>query len=171
MIPTLQTERLTLRAPAPEDFDHYAAFRASGRARFTGGVTDRGTAWRTYAAILGHWQLRGFGLWAVEERTTGAWIGHVGLWFPEDWLAREVAWTIGSPAHEGKGFAQEAALATRDHAYRSLGWTEAFSVIHPENSRSVALARRLGCMIDRRAATTDGTPVDIWRHPAPEALR
>jgi RimJ/RimL family protein N-acetyltransferase len=168
MIPSLETERTILRAPRPEDFEAYAAFRASPRARFIGGAIGRGPAWRSYAAILGHWQLRGYGLFAVEEKATGAWIGHVGLWYPEDWLVNEIAWTIGSAGHEGRGFAAEAARAARAYAYKTVGWTDAFSVIDPENVRSAALAERLGCTIDRRT-TCEGRAVDIWRHAASEA--
>jgi RimJ/RimL family protein N-acetyltransferase len=167
VIPVLETERLTLRAPTPADFDAYAAFRATERARFVGGVLERADAWRTYAFGLGHWHLRGYGMWAVEERATGTWLGHVGLWFPEGWIAREVGWMLAEPAFEGRGFAREAAEAARRHAYRVLGWQEVFSVIHPENARSLALARRLGAALGREVVH-DGARLLVFRHPGPE---
>jgi RimJ/RimL family protein N-acetyltransferase len=170
MIPVLQTERLTLRAPRPEDFDAYAAFRATERARFVGGVVDRTEAWRSYATGLGHWHLRGYGMWTVEERATGTWLGHVGLWHPEGWIAREIGWWLGDAAFEGRGFAREAAEAARDHAYGALGWSEAFSVIHPENARSLALAARLGATLDREE-TYAGVRLLVFRHLRPEDVR
>jgi RimJ/RimL family protein N-acetyltransferase len=168
MIPSLETERLVLRGPDPGDLEPLAAFYASHRSRYVGGPLPRDRVWRGIATDLGHWQLRGYGRWSVVEKATGTYIGEVGLWFPEGWFAREVAWIIVSPEHEGRGYAREAALAARDHAYRTLGWTDAFSVIDPENARSVGLARRLGCTLDRHE-TYEGRPIDVWRHPGPEA--
>jgi RimJ/RimL family protein N-acetyltransferase len=168
MIPVLLTERLVLRGPEPGDLEPLAAFYATDRSRYVGGPLPRDRVWRGIAADLGHWQIRGYGRWAVVEKATGAYVGEVGLWFPEGWFAREVAWLLVSPEHEGRGLAREAALAARAHAYGTLGWTDAFSVIDPENARSVALARRLGCTVDRHE-TYEGRGIDIWRHPAPRA--
>jgi ribosomal-protein-alanine N-acetyltransferase len=168
MIPTLETERLVLRAPEARDFDAFAAFFTTERSRFVGGPRSRGLSWRSFAAVIGHWHLRGYGMWSLEARDGGGWIGMVGLWYPEDWIAREIGWWIGDPAAEGRGLAREAALAARAHAYDALGWTEAFSVIDPDNARSIALATRLGCTLDRSAVTEDGQPVLVWRHPSPE---
>ena len=168
MIPTLETERLRLRAPAIADFEVAAAFYASERSRFVGGPRGRFATWRGFAANLGQWHLKGSGLWAVEVREEGRTIGQVGCHDPEGWLAREIGWMIFEPDAEGRGYAQEAARAARRFAYGPLGWREAFSVIAPGNARSTALARRLGCALDREAEW-EGAPVQIWRHPAAEA--
>ena len=72
MIPVLATERLTLRGPQVRDFEPIAAFLASDRARYVGGKRSRRDAWRTFAALVGHWELRGYGMWSVEETATGA---------------------------------------------------------------------------------------------------
>jgi RimJ/RimL family protein N-acetyltransferase len=171
MIPVLGTERLRLRAPAAGDFEAMAAFLASERARMIGGPLDRLAAWRALAASLGHWELRGYGMWAVEEAATGAFVGQVGMFDPEGWIAAEIGWWIAPPEAEGRGFAFEAAVAARRYAYEVAGWREAFSVIHPENARSIRLAERLGCRLDREQAIPSGEMRLVFRHPEPEARR
>jgi RimJ/RimL family protein N-acetyltransferase len=171
MIPVLATERLTLRAPEARDFEPMAVFLASDRARMVGGPFDRLGAWRALAASIGHWELRGYGMRAVDESATGAFVGQVGMFDPEGWIAREIAWWIAAPEHEGRGFAFEAALAARRYAYGVAGWREAFSVIHPENGRSIRLAERLGCRLDREQALPGGEIHLVYRHPASDAAR
>jgi RimJ/RimL family protein N-acetyltransferase len=170
VIPVLATERLTLRAPRLGDFEAMAAFLASERSRMMDGPLDRLGAWRVLAASLGHWELRGYGMWAVEETATGAFVGQVGMFHPEGWIAQEVGWWVTAPC-EGKGFAHEAALAARRYAYAIAGWREAFSVIHPENARSIRLAERLGARLDREQAIHTGATRLVYRHPAPESAR
>jgi RimJ/RimL family protein N-acetyltransferase len=170
-VPVLQTERLTLRAPGPQDADAFVAAHVAERARWMGGNAGREKAWRIFALEVGHWVLRGFGMWAVTLKGSDACLGAVGCWFPEGWPEREIGWFV-FPEAEGKGIAREAAVAARAHAYGALGWTTAVSYVHPENERSIRLAERLGAVRDRRAARPlpqDGTLV--FRHPGPEATR
>ena len=91
----METERLILREFRENDFDAYAAMCADAEVmRFLGGVMKRMDAWRQMAMFIGHWRLRGYGLWAVEEKATGEFIGRVGLLNPEGWPGLEVAWTL-----------------------------------------------------------------------------
>ncbi len=163
-VPVLATERLTLRAPAPGDFDAYAAFYASDRSHGMGGPKDRVSAWRSFAAELGHWVIRGYGFWTVEATDTGATVGQVGLWNPEGWREAEIGWAMFEGA-EGKGYALEAALAVRAHAYDRLGWGPLTSVIAHGNTRSQALATRLGARPECDWTSPTGTRAVIWRHP------
>lgn len=170
-IPTLETERLFLRALRAEDIDDEAAFFASERSRFVGGPLERAQVWRAVAAMIGHWALRGFGFWGLEEKATGRYLGRVGLWEPEGWPGREIGWTL-MEAGEGRGFAREAALAARAHAYDTLGWTTAISLIAAGNTRSEALATRLGARFEREYLHPLHGAMNIWRHPgAAEAAR
>lgn len=171
MIPVLTTERLTLRAPCVDDFEAAAAFLASDRTRYIGGPRSRLEAWRALACSIGHWGLRGYGMWGVEVTATGTYVGQVGLDNPEGWIAREIAWWIALPELEGRGYAFEAALAARRYAFETAGWREAFSVIHPENRRSIRLAERLGAVLDHADIVPETEPVLVYRHPAPEARR
>jgi len=169
VIPVLTTERLSMRGPVAADFEPVAAFLDSDRAAWIGGRRNRADAWRTFAVLVGHWALRGYGMWSVDERATGAFVGMVGLYYPEDWLAPEVGWWIVDAECEGKGYACEAAVAARRYAFDIVGWPEVFSVIAPENARSIRLAERLGATLDRTVTAPNGRPASIYRHPAPEA--
>lgn len=169
-IPTLETERMFLRALMPADVEAEAVFFASDRSRAVGGPLPREQVWRLVAAMIGHWALRGFGFWALEEKATGAYLGRVGLWQPEGWPDREIGWTLMQEA-EGKGFAHEAALAARHFAYETLGWTTAISLIEGGNARSEALATRLGATLDGAFVHPSGLPLNIWRHPGPTELQ
>ncbi len=169
MIPVLQTERLTLRAPSWDDFDAYAAFRGSDRAKLLGGPFTRAQAFNQLAEIAGHWTLRGYGRWMVADRETDQPLGIVGLYCPEDWPEPEIAWSVFQ-AGEGRGIAHEAALTARTYAYDTLGWTTAISLIDPVNTRSVALAKRMGCQSGETYEHPTYGTMHIWRHPSPEAF-
>ncbi len=150
-IPTLETERLLLRPFRTDDLDAYAAMCADPEVmRYIGNrsVLSREDAWRQMAMFIGHWQLRGFGTWAVEERASGALVGRVGLHFPEGWPERELGWTLTRPFW-GRGFALEAARAALTHAFETLGWPRVISLIDPDNLRSIRLAQRLGERFER----------------------
>lgn len=167
--PVLETERLILRAPQAADADTYVAFYASDRSRHMGGPLAPALAWRSHAAAIGHWVMRGFGMFVVTLKSSGAVLGRVGPWFPADWPEPEIGWAIWAPEAEGKGYAFEAAQATRDHAFRVLRWTTAVSYIDPANARSVALAERLGARLDPAAPVPFDQPTLVYRHPSPGA--
>src|SRR6185437_9211909 len=110
-IPELRTARLRLRAFRLDDLDDYAAIRADPEvARYIGGPLSRPEAWDRLAVMIGQWALRGYGVFAIEERTSRRVIGHVGILHPDDWPEPEIAYTIGPPAW-GEGYATEAARA------------------------------------------------------------
>ncbi|WP_347310904.1 GNAT family N-acetyltransferase [Defluviimonas sp. SAOS-178_SWC] len=167
--PVLSTERLILRAPRKGDFEPWAAMATSERARYIGGPLDRKLAWRALGHLTGHWVHRGFGMFIFSAKNDpDTPLGMAGPWFPEGWPEHEIGWTVWAPEAEGKGYAFEAAAATRDHAFRDLGWTTAVSYIDPDNVRSIALAERLGARRDDDAAHPGDEPCLVYRHPAPE---
>ncbi len=160
---TLETERLVLRPFRDDDIDAYAAMCADPEVmRYVNVRTplSREDAWRQMAMIVGHWHLRGFGVWAVEERSNGSFVGRVGLYFPEGWPAPEVAWTLAR-TFWGRGYAFEAAQASLAHAFGPLGWKRAISLIDPDNHRSIRLAERLGERFEREV-TVRGYPVSLY---------
>jgi ribosomal-protein-alanine N-acetyltransferase len=168
-IPTLATERLTLRAPRISDFETYAAFCGSERVRVLGGPFSRSDAFEKMAALIGQWALRGFGRWMVADKKTDEPLGVVGLFFPDDWPEPEIAWSVFDPA-EGRGIAYEAAVAARGYAYGTLGMPTVISMIAPGNTRSLALARRMGATFDRLHQHPEYGEMHVWRHQEPEAV-
>ena len=162
-IPVLTTERLTLREPREADFDAHLAFATSDRSRYIGGPSTRWEAWRSFAAGVGHWVLRGFGFWTVAEAKTVALIGRIGLINHDGWPETELGWHIYE-GFEGKGYAYEAAMAARDHAYQVMGLPPMISQIHPDNIRSRRLAERMGATVERETELL-GNPCLIYRHP------
>lgn len=166
--PVLETERLTMRAPRLEDAEAFAAFFGSERAKFVGGPTTPERSWRSLAQELGHWVLRGYGRWVLTEKGSDTAIGIVGLWFPLGFPENELGWDLFDGA-TGKGYATEAGRAARDYAYGTLGWTTLTSMIDPQNTASAAVATRLGAAFDYNYEHPHFGPVQIWRHPGPEA--
>ena len=168
-IPTLVTERLTLRAPGPGDHPAFAAFYESDAARHVGGPMAPALSWRYLSEVIGHWAMRGFGRWAVDRRDApGRAVGLVGLHFPLDWPEPEVGWYVWEGL--GRGYAKEAGRAALRHAYETLGWTTAISMIKPGNDASAGVARALGAVREADHAHPRFGTMMIFRHPGPEAL-
>jgi RimJ/RimL family protein N-acetyltransferase len=108
-----------------------------------GAPLSRAEAWRQMALFLGHWHLRGFGMWAVEEKQSRALVGRIGFMQPEGWPGFELGWALGR-AWWGKGYATEGAQVALSHAFTDLGRDHVISLIRPENSASIRVAERLG---------------------------
>jgi len=140
----LETERLRLRLPAERDLEALARMHADeAHMRYMGGALDREATWRHIAMMLGHWQLRGYGLFAVEDRSDGTFLGRVGFIHPEGWPGFEIGWLIGPP-YGGRGYATEAAAAALDWCFAHLDKDHVISLIHPDNRPSIRVAEKLG---------------------------
>lgn len=141
----LETDRLLLRQWRESDFEPYAEICADPDVmRFLGGKAfTRTEAWRHMAFIIGHWQLLGFGHFAVEEKATGKFAGRIGFLEPEGWPAFEIGWTLGRQFW-GKGYATEGARCALEYAFAELDQDHVISLIHPENRSSIRVAERLG---------------------------
>lgn len=146
-IPTIETERMRLRAPQLADFEHWAAFFASDRSRWERGPLDRVAGYRAWAADVALWALRGYGAFGMEDRASGAYLGEVGIYQPEGFPQAELGWFV-VPQAEGKGYAFEGARAVIAWARSAFGWDRLCSIIDPGNTRSIALGLRLGGVID-----------------------
>ena len=169
-IPVLETPRLKLRRPELRDFEAYAALCADPEVmRFVGDglPQSRRRAWQAFTAMLGHWALRGYGQFAVENKATGALLGRVGLYEPDPWPGTELAWALARP-HWGQGFAPEAAALVRDWAFATLRLPSLVSVVMPENRPSIRVAEKIGERFVR-ADKIDGTPVRIYAIESPPA--
>ncbi|MBS0125810.1 GNAT family N-acetyltransferase [Thetidibacter halocola] len=165
--PRIETERLILRGPEPQDAEPMIEFlmdhdHASG----FGTYDNRGDAWRWFATNIGHWHIHGYGYFMLELKETGAPIGISGIWNPEGWPEPELGWAVFA-AYEGKGYAREAAERARLWAYQGLGMTTLTSNIVPSNTRSKSLAERLGATYERTYQNITMGEDELWRHPGP----
>ncbi len=168
--PVLETDQLILRAPQPGDAEPLIAFLMDQtRAAKFGAFDNRGDAWRWFALNVGHWHIHGYGYFTIEMKETGQPCGICGIWNPETWPEPELGWVVFD-GFEGKGIAFEAATTARHWAYRDLGFTTLTSNIVPGNSRSVALAERLGAKYERTYHNSNMGEDMLYRHPGPEAL-
>jgi RimJ/RimL family protein N-acetyltransferase len=142
----LETERLVLRMFREDDFEAYARiFGDPDVARYlgTGKPLDRWEAWRNMVFHIGHWSLRGYGMWAVEEKDSGHLVGRVGAFYPEGWPGFEVGWALARECW-GKGYATESARRALASAFTELGRDHVISMIYPENVASIRVAERIG---------------------------
>jgi RimJ/RimL family protein N-acetyltransferase len=116
------------------------------------------------AMFIGHWVLRGYGLWAVEERATGRFIGRIGCLEPEGFPAFEIAYTLTRSAW-GRGYAREGAAAALRHARETLGRRDITSIIRPANAASIRVARSLGG-VPAETVEFYGAPSVLYRYPS-----
>ena len=141
----LETERLILRMFREEDFAAYAAICDDPEVmRFLGGkALSKLEAWRHMASLVGHWQLRGYGPWAVEEKHSEKLVGRIGFLNPEGWPGFELGWTLGREFW-GRGYATEGASRALQYGFNELDRDHIISLIHPDNKASIRVAERLG---------------------------
>jgi RimJ/RimL family protein N-acetyltransferase len=160
--PRLETERLVLRPHGVDDFPDAAAMWLDPIVvRYTIGTeSPPQRSWMRLLAYCGHWQLLGFGYWAVESKTTGRYIGELGFAdFHRDGVPAiegipEIGWALAREAH-GQGYATEALRKVLEWGDAHLGVTRTVCIVHRDNVASVRLARKLGYLTELRAATDD----------------
>lgn len=142
----LETDRLLMRWFREDDFEQYLKICSDPEVmRFLGEgrpMTDI-EVWRQMAYFVGHWYFRGYGLWAVEEKSTRKLVGRIGFINPTGWPGFELGWTLGRDSW-GKGFATEGARRALEYAFTEMGRDHLISLIAPANVGSIKVAERLG---------------------------
>jgi RimJ/RimL family protein N-acetyltransferase len=146
--PVIRTERLVLRAHRADDLAAMEAlWRDADVTRYIGGrPATRDEVWQRMLRYAGHWALRGFGYWAIEEQASGRLVGDVGV---ADWKRGitgyddlpEAGWALHPDVH-GRGYGGEALAAALAWADRRFGAVPIFAIIAPENIASIRLAAR-----------------------------
>lgn len=161
----LETDRLLLRAPVPDDAELLAPMYADPEVmRFVGDgrPLTRGETERSVKRMIQRWEADGFGLFTTVRKEDAAVIGRVGLlvWNAETWEPTtraeaqdgrtevEVGYTLGRD-YWGLGYATEAAGAVRDYALRELGADRLIALIIHGNAASENVARKLGLEHER----------------------
>jgi RimJ/RimL family protein N-acetyltransferase len=153
--PDLRSERLLMRAPRFEDYERWVEMLGDPEVGAGLGKPDGLTphdAWIDLSVLTGHWALRGFGHWVLEELDGGAVVGRAGLYYPPDWPGLEVGWTVARE-HWGKGYAAEAGRTACEWGHEQLGVRHIHSLIHPDNAQSVRVAEKLGETLEGRHST------------------
>ncbi|MCK9875549.1 GNAT family N-acetyltransferase [Frankia sp. Ag45/Mut15] len=161
-IPTVLTERLVLRGWRLDDVQPYLRMALHPEmSRYTTSPSRESGVWNMTAFQIGHWALNHFGMWIIEERQSGEFLGRVGLYEEPDWPGCEVAWTV---RHDrwGEGIATEGAQAAVEFAFTALGRDRLISIIHPENRASIRVAEKLGLRLAEGPVDRSGEPRNIY---------
>ena len=147
---TLETKRLILRSFRLDDWKDIHEYYSDPECTkyTTRRPLTENESWQKLAALAGHWQLRRYGSYALEEKDLKRVIGIAGLDYPNDWPKPEIQWALARKFW-GKGYAKEAANAVKEMAKKYLPGLSLISLIHPENQNSINLAKSLGANFER----------------------
>jgi ribosomal-protein-alanine N-acetyltransferase len=159
-VPELRTERLLLRGWRPSDLEPFAEMSADPRVmEHFPSILDRAACEAFIERVMTDFAANGFGLWAVERRADGTFLGFTGLWRPRFdapfMPAVEVGWRYAHAAW-GHGYATEAATEALRYGFEAMGLDEILSFTAPANARSIAVMERLGMTRN---------PADDFDHP------
>lgn len=148
----LETERLILRRWQSSDIEPFAALNADPEVmRYFPSVLSLAESKAMVDRIEAHYEAHGFGLWAVEHRQSGEFIGFIGLSIPAFQApfmpAVEVGWRLARDFW-GQGYATEGANAALRYGFETLGLAEIVSFTATVNLRSIAVMQRLGMTTD-----------------------
>ena len=166
--PVLETARLQLRPQRLEDFASVIQLWSAPEVyrHILGRASTRQESWFRLLRNVGHWQLMGFGYWAVTDRAVGTYLGEVGFASQERAITPslggipEAGWTLAPAAH-GRGIATEALGAALRWADEAKRWERTCCIISAANTASLRLAAKLGY----RPWTTgemDGKPIELF---------
>ena len=163
-IPTLTTDRLTLRPPTLDDLGVYSAFNTVSD--LTVGKYRAGKSADEIRDVLAgdiaHWH-KGFGMWLITLPDDQV-IGGAGLVHPDDWPRHELTWWL-MPDHRSHGYATEASRAVIEFGYSVLGWPQVETHMRDENLPARKLAERLGGTLVQRQTFPDGVSRDVFALP------
>jgi RimJ/RimL family protein N-acetyltransferase len=160
----LETDRLILRMFRENDWkDLHQYYSDEVCTRYTIGRTlTEGETWRAMASLIGHWQLRQYGSYALENKADHTVLGIAGLDYPIDWPEPEIQWGLCRD-YWGQGYASEAVRAIKQMAAHYLPDLSLISLIHPANINSINLAKAVGAHFEREYDFRGGI-WSIYRH-------
>jgi RimJ/RimL family protein N-acetyltransferase len=171
-IPTIETERLTLRGHTLKDFPAFAEMWADPEVnRFIGGAPlSEEEAWGKFLRTFGQWAVTGFGFWSVIEKQSGMRIGEAGFLdgrrdiVPSLIGVPECGWSLARSA-QGKGYATEAVRAALAWGDAHFGRIRMACIIAPDNSASLRVAAKTGFREAHRTAYRNAPTIMLYRDP------
>lgn len=173
-IPTINTHRLTLRAMRAEDFGRFAQIWSMPEVvQFVDGAPwPRSKAWAAFLRHAGHWQITGFGQWAINRHRAPEMSGQVGFFFGKRDLGAdfddfpEAFWALEPEAH-GAGYAVEAVGAAHDWFDRVVTG-RLVCLIDLRNARALRIADAMGYTPMRDVVSKNGTVRLFERNTPPQ---
>lgn len=179
----IETERLRLRRFNGDDWQGLARFYADDqvmRHMLPGrGLTREQAQERAKSSIHnfnGHWDRRGYGVWAVTDRNGGRLLGQCGLrWIPEAeqtellYLFNKTVW--------GRGLATEAGRAVLGYAFDTAQLPAVIALTAPENRNSQRVLTKLGFAyageqpLWERIVSWFSLPRETWNTTQPQSAR
>ncbi len=169
----IETERLILRHNRLEDFEQaYSIYSDPDVVRHIGNGQPgtRQDVWFRLLRFVGHWQLLGYGMFAIIEKSSGRMIGETGMADFKRGLGDdfdpypEAAWILASDVH-GNGYAMEAATAAHRWFEENRGRQRTVCIIDPPNTASIRLAEKLGYQSMGERPFRDSTVMMFERTP------
>jgi RimJ/RimL family protein N-acetyltransferase len=145
---TIETERLVLRRWRDADREPFAELNGDPQTLlFFPSTLTRAESDALVDRIEARFETTGYGLWALEVKGAGEFIGFTGLSPMQPDVPGsggiEIGWRLARPAWH-HGYATEAALAARDVAFGEVGLAELWSMTSVLNTPSQAVMRRIG---------------------------
>jgi RimJ/RimL family protein N-acetyltransferase len=165
----IDTERLRLHPLTADDLDDFMALQEQPEVALGTASYTRELALERLETNAREWSERGHGLMAIRERESDRFLGRTGLRHWPQFDEVEVGWAL-RVEDWGKGYATEAAGAVVAWGFACLPLDYVTAMIHPENSRSLSVAARLG-FARLRDDLLLGRPIIVhaMHRPAPSA--
>jgi len=165
MFATLETQRLMLRVPIESDFMSYRSFfQDSDLSWFYGGPLSEQDTWKQLAQDIGHWHLKGYGMWSIVRKSDNRMIGGCGYWWPDGWPRPELSWWLTGEG-QGCGYASEASAVVIDFGYDQLHWQQVETHIKDDNLAALKLLERLRGSVIAREKFPDGIVRNVYHIP------
>jgi len=162
--PAIETDRLILRLHTPEDAQPLFALQSDDEMmrHYPSKKTSIEDSREWIEWCLSHHEQHGYGLWALELKETGGFVGNCGLLKQnlDDELLTEIGYFVDK-RYWGEGLATEAALASREWGFTHLDVPRLVSFIAPENLASIRVAQKTG-MSWWKSGTFKGMEIGVW---------
>ena len=146
MFEKLETERLYLTPIAINDIEKIESMHSDPRVMAYAGdgkPMSETENWRFCAQLMGHWHIRGYGMYSLYLKKNNSFCGLCGLHYPPMYPGPEIGWRLAYDCWSN-GYAIEAANVVQDFAFNTLMLDKVYHFIEPDNKRSIRLAHKLG---------------------------